>query len=163
MKKCIVLLLVVLCAIPGFLPQNNAIVRLHIRANSDRDADQAKKLAVRDEVNALLADGLVACRTKEEALAFLESKQVQLKETAERISGQSAAVTLAEEDFPTRVYGETVYPAGRYSALVITLGAGEGHNWWCVVFPPMCYGKSSSGKTEYHSLFQILWERLTGR
>ena len=145
------------------MPRSERIVRLHIRANSDCDADQAKKLAVRDEVNALLADGLLACGTKEEALAFLEDKQALLKETAERVSGQSAAVTLTEEDFPTRVYGETVYPAGRYSALVITLGAGEGHNWWCVVFPPMCYGKSSSGRTEYRSLLQILWERLTGR
>lgn len=115
------------------------ILRLHVLANSDSDYDQQTKLLVRDALLPLFE----SCATYEEARAFVltHGSEVQsLCEETLRARGADYGVRLllGRTSFPDRVYGDTVYPAGVYDALCVELGEGRGHNWWCVLFPPLC-------------------------
>ena len=100
------------------------LVRLHVLAVSDEPAEQAVKLRVRDaeSAGAILSDALEGIRAAAEGAA----------------AGRSVRVTLDEERYPTREYAGFSLPAGRYRSLRVVLGEGLGHNWWCVVFPPVC-------------------------
>lgn len=109
------------------------LVRLHVIARSDADADQAEKLAVRDEVLAILSPALAGCETREDAVDIILSHQADIEAL-----GNDITMTLGQEHYPTRDYGTFALPAGEYLSLRVTLGAGAGHNWWCVVFPPLC-------------------------
>lgn len=122
---------------------NNQVIRLHVVADTDDPEDQEIKLLVRDEilklVNTIKSDAL----TKEDALALLQDQLPRLQEAANRVLQQSgkdyqAEVTLQQEAFPTRIYDTFSLPAGVYDSLRVTLGSGEGKNWWCVVFPDLC-------------------------
>ena len=152
MKKSLILLLILAVLFAGFafLGRPKDIVRIHIRAVSDSEEDQARKLRVRDTLNAYLAPGLTACRTKAEAVAYLSGELDTLRALAEREAGVSVTVTLGQEDFPERTYNGKTFPAGEYTALIVTLGEGRGHNWWCVAFPPLCYQKAE-GAVQYRS------------
>lgn len=121
----------------------NDVLRLHILANSDSKEDQQIKLAVRD---ALLTCGkkMFSGETNvNNAEDILISEKEELIEAANKVLeqngfGYKAQITLAEEYFTTRTYDEYTLPAGNYRALKVILGEGEGHNWWCVMFPPLC-------------------------
>lgn len=115
------------------------IIRLHIRAQDDSEEAQAKKLLVRDKVNELLGGRMLECNNIDEARRVMEESLEDIKKLAEQSSGQKAEVRLGKEYFPDRIYGGIVYPAGEYEALVIELNGGEGKNWWCVAYPPLCY------------------------
>lgn len=119
------------------------VVRLHILANSDSDEDQALKLKVRDVVLGRAEEILRDSGDRSEAEAVLRSELPELQSAAEReitAEGYRYPVTaeLAETVFPTKEYGDFTLPAGEYLALRIIIGEGKGHNWWCVVFPPLC-------------------------
>ena len=119
------------------------LIRLHVVAHSDDPADQALKLRVRDRVlsaaEPLLAGAHTAQRAEERLRGALPELEAAARdELARRGCDLPVAVTLAEETFSRRDYGSFALPAGRYTALRVTIGAGEGHNWWCVVFPPLC-------------------------
>ena len=119
------------------------LIRLHVIANSDSEADQTLKLAVRDAVLARAETYLNTCTSVEEAEMLLRADLPQLEREAAAVTaaaGYDYAVqaTLSWEDYPTREYDTFTLPTGRYLSLRLTLGAGEGHNWWCVVFPPLC-------------------------
>ncbi|MBO1624052.1 stage II sporulation protein R [Bacillus arachidis] len=134
-------------------------VRLRILANSDSDKDQALKRKVRDEVKAQI-DGWVAdLKSFEDARRVIQSHIPEIEKTvAETLkregSKESFQVTFGKNiKFPTKVYGNFIYPAGEYEAVLISIGKGEGANWWCVLFPPMCFLDFSSGsavKKEEH-------------
>ena len=122
---------------------SDKVLRLHVLANSDSEADQALKLKVRDSVletaSAILAD----CPDRETAEQRLSAALPEIEDAARaRIAaeGETQAVTaeLRPTAFPTREYEDFSLPAGDYLALRVVLGEGEGHNWWCVVFPPLC-------------------------
>jgi stage II sporulation protein R len=119
------------------------VVRLHVLANSDSEADQALKLHVRDAVLAA-ADGLLDGVTDRAAAVELVSAQLpHLKAAAaacieEHGYSYPVNVELTEMYFTTRTYDAGTLPAGRYQALRVTIGEGAGHNWWCVVYPPLC-------------------------
>ena len=124
------------------------VVRLHILANSDSEEDQALKLQVRDrvldraaEILTESADRAAAERALRAALPELES--LAADEIALRGYDYPVTAELADTAFPTREYDGFALPAGRYLALRLVIGAGEGHNWWCVVFPPLCTAVSS--------------------
>ncbi len=108
------------------------LVRLHVIANSDSDADQAAKLAMRDKVLDLLSPLLAACESREEAVDIILTHKAQLEALGD------VSVTLGTEYYPTRDYDTFSLPAGEYLSLRVVMGAGRGHNWWCVVFPPLC-------------------------
>lgn len=120
------------------------VVRLHVIANSNSAEDQALKLQVRDAVLARAEPLLAGADSRAGAEAALSAHLDELAAAGRAVlarAGRSDAVTAALEEvwFPTRVYGEGfALPAGRYRALRVVIGAGEGRNWWCVVFPPLC-------------------------
>lgn len=119
------------------------VVRLHVLANSDSDADQALKLNVRDAVLAA-ADGLLDGVTdRAVAVELVSAALPRLQEAAavcikEHGYTYPVKVELTEMYFTTRTYDSGTLPAGRYRALRVTIGEGAGRNWWCVVYPPLC-------------------------
>lgn len=128
----------------------NDAIRLRILANSDLDADQALKRKVRDAVNAEITKWVSELTSKEAAKDVLKEKLPEIQLIAERVveeekANQAVNVTFDKVDFPTKLYGEFLYPAGQYDAILITLGEGEGANWWCVLFPPLCFLDFSNG------------------
>ncbi|MBW7650451.1 stage II sporulation protein R [Anoxybacillus sp. ST4] len=129
----------------------NEAVRLRILANSDAPADQALKRAVRDAVNDQITTWVSDLTSFEEAKRVIAEHIPEIEQTVARIvrekkSDQSYTVTFGRVSFPTKIYGSYIYPAGEYDAVLITLGKGEGANWWCVLFPPLCFLDFSTGE-----------------
>ncbi len=119
------------------------VVRLHILANSDSETDQGVKLKIRDALLQTNASILSNDVTKENAKEHFEkSKDILLKTAKDTLEENGfdyeVKITLQEEYFNTRTYGNLTFPAGQYTALKVVLGEGEGKNWWCVMFPPLC-------------------------
>ena len=119
-------------------------------ADSDSEADQQIKLQVRD---AVLAEAEVALRDAEDPKAALAAALPEIAEAANDClrrlgSADRAAVTLGRELFPTREYETFALPAGVYTSLRVTIGSGEGRNWWCVVFPSLCLSASAEDFAE---------------
>ena len=126
---------------------SGGLVRLHVIAASDDDAEQALKLRVRDEVLAYLSPKLDGVSGSDEAQQIIKSELPNIKEAAEKSAeGREIQVCLSEEYYPTREYESFSLPAGRYQSLRVIIGEGEGHNWWCVVFPPLCISAAEQEK-----------------
>ena len=147
----LVLLTVGLLPVHGEEELYNKVVRLHVLANSDSKEDQAVKLAVRDAILHVTVPMLQDCNTQEEAVARLEENRALLSETAQetlREHGFDDAVTIkmGVESYPTRTYDELCFPAGEYISMRIELGEGEGQNWWCCLFPPLCLDTATVNK-----------------
>lgn len=152
MKKLIrwalmVILLVGLFRVGCLMADNarlkNDLIRLHVVANSDTPEDQAQKLMVRDAIVEAVADGLQNAVDVAQAKKYLQQILPELEDLANRILREAgstavAKLSLAKEAFSTRVYDTFSLPAGVYESLRITIGDGEGKNWWCVVFPSLC-------------------------
>ncbi|WP_028593856.1 stage II sporulation protein R [Paenibacillus assamensis] len=128
-------------------------IRLRILAHSDKEADQAVKRQVRDAVvegmNGWLEEGSTP-RSREEARNWIESHLEQIQKIADEVVAKAGyaygvKVELKVVPFPAKLYGGQAYPAGNYEALRITLGSGEGQNWWCVLFPPLCFVDGTQG------------------
>lgn len=123
---------------------NSDYLRVHIRANSNSDADQAVKYKVRDGVVAFLTPTVAECETKAEAMRKIGAKLQEAAAVADRILRENgytygARAEIRKEQFPTRVYEDLTLEAGEYDALILELGSGAGDNWWCVVYPPLCF------------------------
>ena len=128
----------------------NSVFRLHVIANSDSDVDQNLKYIVRDNLleymNTLCAD----CTSKEEAIAIanvhIENfKEIALNTIRDEGFDYSVNVSIGNFEFPTKHYGDISLPAGYYDALKVEIGEAKGQNWWCVMFPPLCFVDASSG------------------
>ena len=127
----------------------SAVLRLHVIANSDSEADQALKLQVRD---ALLSESeaLAAADSKQQAEQTLQTQLEAFRRTAKQVVTKQGydydvAVSLERAAFPTRTYGDVTLPAGTYDALRVVIGEGKGKNWWCVMFPPLCLPAATDG------------------
>ncbi|MGV4967180.1 stage II sporulation protein R [Priestia aryabhattai] len=134
---------------PAVIPDE--AIRLRILANSDGEKDQYVKRLIRDRVNEQITEWVkdltsvtVARKTIKENLPALETiaKEVLKEEGV----NESVHVKFGKVEFPTKLYGQFLYPAGEYEAVLITLGKGEGANWWCVLFPPLCFLDFSNGE-----------------
>ncbi|SEH40169.1 stage II sporulation protein R [Ruminococcus flavefaciens] len=118
-----------------------SVLRLHILANSDSEKDQQLKLMVRDE---LLERGIFnGAADLDEAERIAKARMSEIVRTAESVLRRNGCMDrvsaeLADADFDERVYGDITMPAGRYRALRIMIGDARGHNWWCVMYPPLC-------------------------
>lgn len=137
-------------ATPNDTPIPSEALRLRIIANSDRSDDQAVKLDVRNAVVAEVAGWLTNAHSSAEARAIVTRHIPQIEALAKKVvrqHGFTYAVTtnVGRVPFPTKIYGNQVYPAGNYEALRITLGSGRGKNWWCVLFPPLCFVDIADG------------------
>ncbi len=139
-------------------------LRIHIRANSNDGEEQAVKYDVRDEVVAYLTPLVAEYESKKEALEGIKTQLTEIEKKATRVLKErgfsyAATATLTVEYFPTRVYGEYVLPAGEYSALILRLGSGEGDNWWCVVYPPLCFS-GGNGNVIYKSKIKEIIDKF---
>lgn len=119
------------------------VFRLHVIANSDNDADQKVKLKVRDAILKESQELFEGKATKKQAEEIVQSNLSHFRDIAEKTLRKNGfdnnvSVEIGKSRFPTRTYGETTLPAGEYDALRVIIGNGEGHNWWCVMFPPLC-------------------------
>lgn len=124
---------------------SEGLVRLHVIAASDDATEQAIKLDVRDAVLSYLEPKLASAADIAGAEALIEANLDGIAAAAESAAqGREVNVTLGEEYYPTREYDTFSLPAGRYQSLRVTLGEGAGHNWWCVVFPPLCLTAAES-------------------
>lgn len=138
------------------------VLRLHILANSDSEADQALKLKVRDAVLQEGADIFEGAKDLLTAQGNITGQSNRLKAIAEQTIYQNGAsypvtVEIDQEYFNTRTYEDVTLPAGQYNAVRILIGEGEGKNWWCVMFPPMCLPAAESEAT----IDQVLTEEGT--
>ncbi len=125
------------------------VVRLHVLAVDDSDYEQALKLRVRDAVLADLAPALEGVTDRDAAREILAGRLQEIAETAaDAAEGRKVSVSLGPESYPLRRYEGFVLPAGTYESLRVVLGEGEGHNWWCVVFPPLCLSAADAGRVQ---------------
>ena len=118
----------------------DSTIRLHVLANSDSGEDQAEKLLVRDAVLAYLEGSLAQSNTYGDALTAVSDHLDGIRDCARDTLGGKYAVRveLGRETYPVRHYENYTLPAGEYTSLRILIGEGEGRNWWCVLFPPLC-------------------------
>jgi stage II sporulation protein R len=128
----------------------NEAIRLRILANSNSEQDQEIKRIVRDRVNAQITEWVSDLTSieaaREKIIANLDILEATAKEVLkENGVNQKVQIRFGEVNFPTKLYGNFLYPAGKYEAVLITLGEGTGANWWCVLFPPLCFLDFSSG------------------
>jgi stage II sporulation protein R len=150
--------LIIILAIIGMgieTPKASAeYLRIHVRANSNEEIDQRVKLKVKDSLVEYLTPILAECKTKEKAKIELEKRLEELDKiinsTLKREGfSYTGKAKLKEEEFPTRKYEGIVLESGFYDALIVELGSGKGDNWWCVVYPPLCFIRSE--RVEYRS------------
>lgn len=123
------------------------ILRFHVLANSDDEADQSVKLKVRDEIGRYMQDKLQGVEDLTECMQVAEANLSEIIKIAdgvitERGYNYAADAKITSLDFPEKQYGNYVFPEGTYQALEVTLGEGSGHNWWCVMYPNMCFSGS---------------------
>ena len=170
MKKIAVVLLVALALVFGIsyfcgenTSSNQEFLRIHIRANSNDVADQNVKYAVKKAVVDYLTPQLAEVCTKQQAMQVVEANLVQIQAVANSVLAQNgfyytSNASLWSEVFPTRSYDGVVLDAGVYDALIVNLGSGEGDNWWCVVYPPLCFvpSQSQTGNTNVEFRWKIL-------
>lgn len=128
---------------------SSKLVRLHVIAVSDEAAEQALKLEVRDAVLEYLSPRLSGAKDSDQARAIIQKELAGIRQAAEAAAqGRSVKVSLSRESYPTKSYEGFTLPAGKYDSLRVTLGQGKGHNWWCIVFPPVCLSASQSDTVE---------------
>lgn len=128
----------------------DSVFRLHVIANSDTQEDQNLKYKVRDSLLNYMNRICGNCKTKEEAISIVEKNRASFEQIAidtikEEGSNYSVKINIGNFEFPTKNYGDISLPAGYYDALRVEIGKAEGQNWWCVMFPPLCFVDISSG------------------
>ena len=127
-----------------------SVFRLHVIANSDSKEDQDLKYKVRDKVLEYMNEISKNCSSKEEVILLAEEHKEEFKKVAENAIKQNGYdyevnIKIGNFDFPTKTYGDISLPAGEYDALRIKIGEAKGQNWWCVMFPPLCFVDVTSG------------------
>lgn len=132
------------------------VFRLHIIANSDSEEDQNLKLIVRDNIINYMKEISSDISTKEEAIDIISSHLTEFHYIATQTIKEagydySVNLSIGKFDFPTKEYGDISLPSGIYDALRIEIGEANGHNWWCVMFPTLCFVDVSSGKLDDNS------------
>jgi stage II sporulation protein R len=129
---------------------SNNLIRLHIIANSDSPEDQALKRDVRDVILNYMKDKFTVSKNVDETKLLINKNMNEIEAlAANEIKRQgknySVKAMLGNYPFPTKVYGDITLPAGNYEALRVVIGKGEGANWWCVLFPPLCFVDATHG------------------
>lgn len=139
----------------------DVLIRFHVIANSDSNEDQNLKLKVRDGIIEYLYPYLNGSKSIEESRNILlqnKSKVVDIAQTIIKDNGYDYTVTseLSRENFPEKSYGNIILPQGNYEAFQVIIGKGQGKNWWCVMFPPLCFIDITKGKIEEEESKQAL-------
>ncbi len=163
-KVCISFLIIGIIVLSGIglwsyrTEMHKEYLRIHIRANSNLDCDQQVKYLIKDKIVSFLTPYIAECDTKQKAEKMLESNLENLKKVAQTVLLQngfnySVKVSIKNEKFPTRVYEGLRLDGGFYDALIVELGSAKGDNWWCVVYPPLCF---TNGSQSYYYKSKIL-------
>ena len=176
MKKNIFYLIIILCIINllgGCSSVNNEssltlkelsyeeiadkLIRFHVIANSDSEEDQALKLKVRDRIIDKISPKLECAGSLEEARDILNSSIEEVNNIAKEVISEegfdySVKTMLSNENFPDKIYGDYLFPQGNYEAYRVIIGSGEGKNWWCVMFPPLCFVDESKNIVDSKNL-----------
>ena len=129
---------------------SDSVFRLHVIANSDSNEDQALKYKVRDNLLKYMNNICRDCASKQEAINLVtehqeEFKQVALDTIKKEGYSYNVKINIGNFEFPTKQYGDISLPAGYYDALRVEIGEAKGRNWWCVMFPSLCFIDVSSG------------------
>ena len=125
------------------------LVRFHVIAVSDDEYEQQLKLRVRDAVLEYISPKLEEAESSTQAREILAAELDNIREAAQTVSeGRGVTVTLTRENYPTKSYEGFTLPAGEYESLRVILGEGQGHNWWCIVFPPVCLSAAQADTVE---------------
>ena len=168
MKKLLTVLvsLSLIFIVIGLLPVHSeaeiydSVIRLHVKANSNSDEDQATKLAVRDailrEYGARLGQYSSLSSAAEGISALLcEIEECANREILARGGTQTATVSLGFEEYPTKNYGALCFPSGEYLSLQVNIGEAQGENWWCVLFPPLCLDAATKSSTNEDAFISV--------
>jgi len=144
---------------------SNNLIRFHVIANSDNVSDQALKLQIRDKVLQYISPKLNNSKSIEESRKILDIENENILNIAKEVineNGYSYDVesTLSKEYFPVKTYGNITLPQGKYEAYRIVIGSGEGQNWWCVMFPPLCFVDVTKGSIAYEETEKQMKEVL---
>ena len=185
MKRFIVITLILLISVQLFYPKIVAhegneerqvipdeAIRLRILANSNDERDQEIKREVRDAVSEQITEWVQELTSVEKARQTIKNNMPQLEElVGEIVTDQSYQLDFGNVEFPDKIYDNYIYPGGTYEAVLITIGEGKGDNWWCVLFPPLCFVDFSNGTTvlehdaeeeEEPEVKFFLWEGIKG-
>lgn len=130
------------------------IIRFHVIANSDSKDDQALKLKVRDKVLEYMQPKLKNSKSIDESRKIIKENDEEIMAIANKVIKEngydySVKSTLSNENFPIKTYGNITLPQGKYEAYRIIIGTGKGQNWWCVMFPPVCFVDVTKGQISY--------------
>ncbi len=166
---CISLLLIIIISLTvavGVKSDDNTSVeylRIHIRANSNSEVDQSVKYEIKDKLVSYLTPYIADCNTKQDAEKLLNDKKREIKSLLdsylkERGFNYLSKVVVRNEKFPTRVYGEFTLEEGFYDAVIVELGEAKGDNWWCVVYPPLCFTGKGCGVKYKSKILEIIEE-----
>lgn len=143
----------------------SSVFRLHVIANSDSKEDQDLKYKVRDNLLKYMNKICKDCTSKEDAISLVEKnkdifKQIALDTIRNEGFSYDVNINIGNFEFPTKNYGDISLPAGLYDALRVEIGEAKGQNWWCVMFPPLCFVDISSGVVPEESK-EVLQDNLT--
>ena len=144
---------------------SQSAIRFHVLANSDSTSDQELKMKVKKAVVDYIYHNTNDFDTIDETKIFLTRYDARIKRIAENVltansSDYNISSTFGKDTFPTKSYGDVTFPAGEYTSYTLTIGSGKGHNWWCVLYPPLCFIDESTGVLPDSSK-QQLKENLT--
>lgn len=144
-----------------FSSDNQRYLRIHIRANSNDECDQDVKYLVKNQVVNYLTPYLAQAHSKGEAAGIIKQRlkdieQVCRQTLQEKGYSYSVKASVTQENFPSRSYGGRTLAAGIYDSLIIYLGKAEGDNWWCVVYPPLCFiGKEDANAAGFYYISKL--------
>lgn len=135
---------------------NTDYLRIHVRANSNSQTDQSVKYVVKDEVVRFITPYAAQCTDKDKTMDIIGGILPEIEEVCDRVLksrgfNYKSKASVRAEEFPTRVYGDLTLENGIYDALIIELGSGSGDNWWCVIYPPLCF-TSGTADVKYRSI-----------
>lgn len=130
------------------------LIRFHVIASSDEKIDQELKLKVRDAILEYISPKLKDGKNIEECREILKNEDKNIKKISQNVIKEngfqySVSTSLSEEDFPVKTYGNITLPQGKYEAYRVIIGTGTGQNWWCVMFPPLCFIDITKGNVSY--------------
>lgn len=144
---------------------SDSVFRLHIIANSDSGEDQNLKYVVRDNLLEYMNEICISCTSKEDVIEIVQEHLTDFQMIAEETIKEegfsySVNIEIGNFEFPTKTYGDISFPAGYYDALKVEIGEAEGQNWWCVMFPPLCFIDTTTGVVSDDSK-EILQDNLS--
>lgn len=160
---------------------SSSAIRFHVLANSDSSADQQIKMKVKENVVSYIYQNTGDFDNVEETKRFIirndkKIKKIALNTLEENGAAYSVTSNFGKTDFPEKYYGDVVFPKGTYTSYTLSLGRGKGHNWWCVLYPPLCFTDASTGivpdsskerlqdsltEKEYNSIIRYRFRYLT--